>query len=442
MIELDTNIIEGTKIRVIGVGGGGCNAIDNMILKGIDGVDLIAANTDMQSLEISQAERKINLGRKLTAGKGAGSNPEVGREAAEESADDIKEALKGSDMIFVTCGMGGGTGTGGAPVIARIAKELGSLVVSIVTKPFNLEGKKKMSFATAGIEELEKHSDALIVIPNQKLFTLFDDEITLREGFSKANEVLYNATRGISSIIISKGLVNVDFADVKTVLKDKGRALMGFGRANGKNRAAEAIQMALNSPLLEDVTIAGSTNALVNINSGNDFKMNEVEDILETISDAAGEEINVIWGVVDTDQPVDELKIIVIATGSNTAKDKDNGSLFGATKTININDTIQLVKKPGPISINDVSRRPNRTFTHQSDTFERNGSNSHIPKGSELKTYSEPSIDRRPDPKTLEQIDSSLSKLEKGPTPKITVYSADNKKIVDEPSLYRRRILD
>jgi cell division protein FtsZ len=248
-IELDTSRQDGARIRVIGIGGGGGNAINNMISKGLQNVDFIVANTDKQALEHNLSKIKIQVGREITRGLGAGADPDIGRKSVEENYEEIKDAIKGSDMLFITGGMGGGTGTGGSPVVAKIAQELGSLVVGIVTKPFDWEAKKRRAVAEEGIEELKKYVDALIVIPNQRLLDIIDRNTGFREAFQKVDEVLYNATRGIADIISVHGLVNVDFADVRTIMKQQGDALMGIGTAKGENRAVEATQNALNSPL-------------------------------------------------------------------------------------------------------------------------------------------------------------------------------------------------
>jgi cell division protein FtsZ len=325
-IELDTSITDGAKIRVIGVGGGGGNAVNNMILRGLDSVDFIAANTDKQALDHNLANIKIQVGREFTKGLGAGSNPEVGKKAIEESLEEIKSALKGSDMIFVTCGMGGGTGTGGSPTVAKVAQELDSLVVAIVTKPFSWEGKKRALIADSGIDELRQYVDALIVIPNQRLLEIIEKDTNFGEAFQKVDEVLYNATRGIADIISQHGVVNVDFADVKTVMRGMGDAIMGIGTSTGPNRAAEATQNALNSPLLDGVTIAGAQGVLVNITGGCDMKMHEVAEAVTIVEEAAGVDVNLIHGVVYNPEPMDEISVTVVATGFN--KSKLNGKRY------------------------------------------------------------------------------------------------------------------
>jgi cell division protein FtsZ len=317
VIELDNGFDRGAKIRVVGVGGGGGNATNSMIKRGLHGVDFFAINTDLQALQRSAAPNKIQIGKNLTRGLGAGADPTIGYRAVEEDRDEIARALTGSDMVFVTAGMGGGTGTGGAPLVANIARSLGALVVGIVTRPFHCEGKKRSSQAEQGLEELRKQVDTLIVIPNQKLLSIVERNTPLTEAFDIANQVLYGATRGISELITVPGLINVDFADVRTVMREMGDAVMGSGQANGENRAVEAAHMAISSPLLEDVSISGAQGVLVNITGGSSLSLFEVEEATEIIHEAAGEEANVILGAVIDEQMTDEITVTVIATGFN-----------------------------------------------------------------------------------------------------------------------------
>jgi cell division protein FtsZ len=317
VIELDNYLDRGARIRVVGVGGGGGNAVNSMIHKGLHGVDFFAINTDLQALERSQAPNKIQIGKNLTRGLGAGADPSVGHRAVEEDRDEIARALAGSDMVFVTAGMGGGTGTGGAPLVANIAKSIGALVVGIVTRPFNCEGKKRMGQAETGLEELKKQVDTLIVIPNQKLLSIVDRTTPLTEAFDLANQVLYGATRGISELITVPGLINVDFADVRTVMREMGDAVMGTGKAKGDNRAVEAAQEAISSPLLEDVSISGAQGVLVNITGGPGMSLIEVDEATEIIHQAAGEDASVILGAVVDEELEDEIYVTVIATGFN-----------------------------------------------------------------------------------------------------------------------------
>lgn len=316
-IELDTMMSRGAKIRVVGVGGGGGNAINGMIDKGLVGVDFIAINTDLQALQNSKALHKIQIGKNLTRGLGAGADPGIGARAVEEDREEIALALAGCDMVFITAGMGGGTGTGGAPLVASIAKSVGALVVGIVTKPFNSEGKRRMQQAEEGIEELRNNVDTLIVVPNQRLLDIIDRRTPIIDAFEIANQVLYNATRGISEVITVPGYINVDFADVRTIMKEKGDALMGSGIASGENRAVDAAHMAISSPLLEGVSIAGAQGILINITGGKSTTLNEIDEATNIIHQAAGEEANVILGVVLKDNLKDEIMVTVIATGFN-----------------------------------------------------------------------------------------------------------------------------
>lgn len=317
MIELDTLSDRGAKIRVVGVGGGGGNAVNSMIDKGLVGVDFIAINTDLQSLERNKASHKLQIGKNLTRGLGAGADPTIGSRAVEEDREEIARCLSGSDMVFITAGLGGGTGTGGAPGVANIAKSMGALVVGIVTRPFNSEGKKRTGQADWGIEELKKQVDTLIVIPNQKLLDIIDRRTPLLEAFEIANQVLYNATRGISEVITVPGLINVDFADVRTIMREMGDALMGTGVASGENRAVEAANAAISSPLLEGVSIAGAQGILVNITGGPDLSLVEVDEATSIIHEAAGDDANVILGTVIDDNLKEEVMVTVIATGFN-----------------------------------------------------------------------------------------------------------------------------
>ncbi len=316
-IELDTLTGRGAKIRVVGVGGGGGNAINSMIDKGLVGVDFVSINTDLQALERNKAPHKLQIGKNLTRGLGAGADPSIGFRAVEEDREEIAQALTGCDMVFITAGMGGGTGTGGAPLVASIAKSIGALVVGIVTKPFNSEGKKRNGQADQGIEELKKNVDTLIVIPNQKFLDLIDRRTPIMEAFEIANQVLYNATRGISEVITVPGYINVDFADVRTIMKEMGDALMGTGIATGENRATEAAHMAISSPLLEGVSIAGAQGILINITGGKELSLTEVDEATKIIHEAAGEEANVILGTVIDENMTEEIMVTVIATGFN-----------------------------------------------------------------------------------------------------------------------------
>lgn len=303
------------RIKVIGIGGGGGNAVNTMIGSKLNGVEFLVANTDAQSLDASRAPVRIQLGGGVTKGLGAGANPEIGRRAALEDQETIKEYLSGSDMIFITAGMGGGTGTGGAPVIARVAREVGALTVGVVTKPFIFEGKKRMRQAEEGIEELKASVDTLIVIPNQRLLSIAAKTTTMLEAFHKADEVLLQAVRGISDLIITPGLINLDFADVRTVMAEMGLALMGASTASGENRAIEAAQRAISSPLLEDISIQGARGVLINITGGPDLCLHEVNEAASMIQEEAHDDANIIFGAVIDENMTDEIRITVIATG-------------------------------------------------------------------------------------------------------------------------------
>ncbi len=317
MIELDTREDYGAKIKVVGIGGGGSNAVNAMIDRGLVGVEFCVMNTDMQALGSSLAPVRLQIGMDLTRGLGAGANPEIGRRAVEEDEKEIASLLSGSDMVFVTAGMGGGTGTGGAASVARIAKEQGALVVGIVTKPFAFEGKRRLKQAEEGIDMLRKSVDTLIVIPNQKLLALVSQSTSLLDGFGIANQVLYNATRGISELITRHGYINVDFADVRTVMHDMGDAIMGAGMASGEHRASIAAENAISSPLLEGVDIQGAQGVLVNITGGRSMTLLEVSEATQIIHDAAGDDANIIFGAVLDESMDDEVMVTVIATGFN-----------------------------------------------------------------------------------------------------------------------------
>jgi cell division protein FtsZ len=315
MYENDGGPIPAAIIKVIGVGGGGGNALNTMIAAGLSGVEFIAANTDVQALAANRAPVKLQLGENLTRGLGAGANPAVGRDAAMEDRARIEEALRGADMVFVTCGMGGGTGTGAAPVIADVAKSLGALTVGVVTKPFHFEGNRRKKHAEAGIQELKAAVDTLITIPNQRLLSVGDARMPLLESFRRADEVLLNAVEGVVALIQNHGYVNVDFADARAVMADQGLALMGTGRGRGENRCMDAMQAAVKSPLLEDVTIDGATGLLINITGPADISLAEVDEALTVVREAADEDANIIFGSVIDERMNDEVMITIIATG-------------------------------------------------------------------------------------------------------------------------------
>jgi len=316
MLEFESNLDALATIKVIGVGGGGNNAVNRMIEHGVQGVDFIAVNTDAQALNLSKAEVKMQIGGKLTRGLGAGANPEVGKKAAEESREQIEEALRGADMVFVTAGMGGGTGTGAAPVIAQIARELGALTVGVVTRPFTFEGRKRATQAQGGIGAMKESVDTLIVIPNDRLLEIVDKNTPMLEAFREADNVLRQGVQGISDLIATPGLINLDFADVKTIMSNKGSALMGIGVASGENRAAEAAKKAISSPLLEK-SIDGAQGVLMNITGGMNLSLFEVQEAADIVATASDQEVNMIFGSVINEGLKDEIIVTVIATGFN-----------------------------------------------------------------------------------------------------------------------------
>jgi cell division protein FtsZ len=315
MFELMDTHSQSAVIKVIGVGGGGGNAVNHMAESSIEGVDFICANTDAQALKHTDIKTILQLGTSITKGLGAGANPEVGRQAAMEDKERIKDALEGADMVFITAGMGGGTGTGAAPVVAEVAKELGILTVAVVTKPFSFEGSKRLKIANEGIAELGKHVDSLITIPNEKLLAVLGKEMSLLNAFKAANDVLLNATQGIAELITRRGLINVDFADVKTVMANMGVAMMGTGEASGPERAREAAEKAIKSPLLEDVDLSGAKGILVNITAGPSLSIGEFHEVGDTVRDFADDEATVVVGTVIDMDLTDELRVTVVATG-------------------------------------------------------------------------------------------------------------------------------
>lgn len=349
------------KIKVIGIGGGGGNAINNMIAAKLKGVEFFSANTDSQALERSACAQKIQLGANLTKGLGAGADPDIGRQAAEETINEIRDVLSGSDMIFLTAGMGGGTGTGASPVVARECKESGALTVAVVTKPFKFEGEKRMNRAMDGIARLKKEVDTLIIIPNERLKAIGDKSTTFRELIVKADEVLLHAVKGISDLIMSSGFINLDFADVKKVMSEMGTAIMGTGRASGEKRASEAAQQAINSPLLEDISISGAKGLLMNISGPPDMTMDEIDEAANYIKGEVDKDAEIFWGVVFDENMGDEVQITVIATGI----DKEHYS-----KVVKLRDvTPEEAKDPWTIKVNgeameelDIPAFQRRTF--------------------------------------------------------------------------------
>lgn len=321
MLEFDMDQDDFAKIKVVGVGGGGNNAVNRMIDAGVKGVEFLVFNTDRQALKNSNAETKIQLGEKITKGLGAGANPEIGEQAAEESIDEIREALDGADMVFITAGMGGGTGTGAAPVIAEVAKELGLLTVGVVTKPFTFEGRKRAKSAEIGINALKGKVDTLVIIPNDRLLSIADKKTSFSQAFEMADDILKQGIQGISDLISVPNLINLDFADVKTIMYDKGVAHMGIGRASGDDRATEAAKLAINSPLLE-TSIEGAKSVLLNITAGSDLGIFEVNEAADLIRDCVSEDANIIFGAGIDESLKDEVKITVIATEFEQYKDE------------------------------------------------------------------------------------------------------------------------
>src|SRR5690554_3000944 len=338
MFDFDIDVDQFAKIKVFGVGGGGNNAVNRMIECGVRGIEFIALNTDKQALYSSRAEQKVQLGEKITKGLGAGANPEIGSKAAEENRNEILETLKGADMVFITAGMGGGTGTGAAPVVAEIAKELGILTVGVVTKPFTFEGKKRLLHAEQGIQELKERVDTLVTIPNDRLLQIADKKTTMADAFMMADKVLKQGIQGISDLISVPNLINLDFADVKTIMFDKGIAHMGIGRASGDNRATEAAKQAITSPLLE-TSIEGARSVLLNITGGNDLGIFEVNEAADIIRQSVDPDANIIFGAGIDESMSDEIQITVIATGfeegvvKNKSTINQKAGLFGARKT-------------------------------------------------------------------------------------------------------------
>ncbi len=341
MFELMDNYPQNAVIKVIGVGGGGGNAIEHMVSHEIEGVEFICANTDAQALKSSSAKTVLQLGADVTKGLGAGANPDVGRQAALEDVDRIREVLEGADMVFITAGMGGGTGTGGAPVIAEVAKELGALTVAVVTRPFPFEGRKRVALANEGIRMLGQHVDSLITIPNEKLLSVLGKSVSLLDAFRAANDVLLGAVQGIAELITKPGLINVDFADVRTVMAEMGIAMMGTGTATGENRAREAADAAISSPLLDDVDLAGAKGVLVNVTAGMDLTISEFEEVGDAVKSFTSDDATVIVGTVIDPELSEELRVTLVATGLS-----DN---LGGTEQATVEstrDTGRVIRQP------------------------------------------------------------------------------------------------
>ncbi|MCA9530794.1 MAG: cell division protein FtsZ [Myxococcales bacterium] len=332
-IEFPIETEQHARIKVVGVGGSGGNALNTMITEGLAGVEFIAANTDIQALDANLASYKIQLGPQLTRGLGAGGNPDVGRKAAQEDLQKLSEALAGSDMVFVTAGMGGGTGTGAAPIIAQVAKDQGALTVGVVTKPFGFEGRRRSRNAERGIQELIDSVDSIVTIPNQKLLSLGESDLTMLEAFQKADDVLLQAVQGISDLIIHHGMINVDFADVKTIMSNNGRALMGTGYSSGERRALEAAQNAINSPLLDDISVEGARGILINFTAGTDIKLKEIHEAASLVQEAAHEDAEVIFGVVTDPEMAETVKVTVIATGFDQNANIMDAAAYGTRRS-------------------------------------------------------------------------------------------------------------
>lgn len=364
MFELMDNYPQNAVIKVIGVGGGGGNAIEHMVSQEIEGVDFICANTDAQALKSASARTVLQLGADVTKGLGAGANPDVGRQAALEDVERIREVLEGADMVFITAGMGGGTGTGGAPVVAEVAKELGALTVAVVTRPFPFEGRKRTALANEGIRMLGQHVDSLITIPNEKLLSVLGKSVSLLDAFRAANDVLLGAVQGIAELITRPGLINVDFADVRTVMAEMGIAMMGTGTATGENRAREAADAAISSPLLDDVDLAGAKGVLVNVTAGMDLSISEFEEVGDAVKQFTSDDATVIVGTVIDPELSDELRVTLVATGLGKDDDKSHGRESVETTRENLREKRQ------PLIRQSASDHQNRRMKEAASTSE------------------------------------------------------------------------
>ena len=354
MFELVDNVQQNAVIKVVGVGGGGGNAVRHMLNSDIEGVEFICANTDAQALTDMDARQIIQLGGNITKGLGAGANPEVGRQSALEDRDRIAEAIKGADMVFITAGMGGGTGTGAAPIVAEVARELGILTVAVVTKPFMFEGGKRMSVAESGLKELEESVDSLITIPNEKLLAVMGKKTSLLDAFAAANDVLLGSVQGIADLITRNGMINVDFADVKTVMSEMGMAMMGTARATGENRAREAAEAAVRSPLLEDINLQGAKGILVNITAGMDLNLGEFSEVGDIVREFASDSATVVVGTVIDPEMTDELKVTVVATGLGGDREKPT-KVVDNTRTLDGKTDYNQLDRPAVLRRRAVS---------------------------------------------------------------------------------------
>ncbi|MGD2083799.1 MAG: cell division protein FtsZ [Chromatiales bacterium] len=354
MFELMDAYSQNAVIKVVGVGGGGGNAVNHMLSGNIEGVEFICANTDAQALKSSQVKTILQLGANITKGLGAGANPEIGHSSAMEDRDRIRETLDGSDMVFITAGMGGGTGTGAAPVVAEVAKELGILTVAVVTKPFPFEGSKRMQVAEQGIAELGQHVDSLITIPNEKLLQVLGKNMSLLDAFKCANDVLFNAVQGIAELITRPGLINVDFADVRTVMAEMGVAMMGSGSASGENRAREAAEQAIHSPLLEDINLAGARGILVNITAGLDMSIGEFDEVGNTVKEFACDDATVVVGTVIDPEMQTDLRVTMVATGLGKQRTPEKRAPEPEVKPVRLVNSD--IVEPGPVDYTDMDR--------------------------------------------------------------------------------------
>src|SRR5512138_739318 len=402
IFELEESAVQTARMKVVGVGGGGGNAVNRMIEDQLGGVEFISVNTDAQALAISKSDIKIQIGRKLTRGLGAGARPEIGRQAIEETRDEVAVSVQGADMVFVTCGMGGGTGTGAAPVVAQMARETGALTVGIVTKPFLFEGRRRMKQAEQGIAEMRKNVDTMIVVPNERLLAVVGKGIPFHDALKKADEVLLHATQGISTLITVTGLVNVDFADVRTVMQEGGSALMGTGIGRGENRATDAAQQAIASPLLDNVSVSGATGVLVNITGGDDLTLGDVHEIVEIVKDAVGEDAEIIFGTVNEKAMQGECRVTVIATGfdkspsniaANAAKEPHLArqaahTPSAGTPVIQLPVRNRTVAQPTPriVNPNELARRVT-PLSSPSSSPERNDGNGQDLSDMEIPTF-------------------------------------------------------
>ncbi len=367
MFEIVDNIAQSAVIKVIGVGGGGGNAVQHMLKNTIDGVEFICANTDAQALEKMDTRLNLQLGGAVTKGLGAGANPEIGRQAALEDRDRIREIISGADMVFITAGMGGGTGTGGAPVVAEIAREMGILTVAVVTKPFPFEGRKRLAIAEQGIRELAEHVDSLITIPNEKLMDVLGKGSTLLDAFSAANDVLLGAVKGIADLIMRPGMINVDFADVSTVMSEMGMAMMGTGYARGENRAVEAAEAAIRSPLLEDVNLQGARGILINITAGENLTLGEFSEVGNTISEFASDQATVVVGTVIDPSLTDELTVTVVATGLGGMQIEKPTKLVDNTVKNTRNTDFRNLDKPAVLRMKEAAMMEAETENEQQE---------------------------------------------------------------------------